>query len=653
MKLSKEKSLDSLGLTAGFHSCISELTKCLGYNGKLIDLLSTTLPDPEAYKSPSDLERFWTDYQLYNIVRKSDPLNLSKDDQAALRQKTFFKWMETELENEKANSKFALGPLMNHGSYSGTIVRAQCYLQEVLGSFDRQKIDGLQDKLAFTGGATTTHKRSKGDTYYKLTEPLGVTEKARDLALVTMWTDPNWNQIMCDNISVWPYEWLQNENGARWDAVRKTFNILRPIAIQPTGNQLLQSSLGRTIRDLFTDKTGIDLRHSWELNKAFAMESSFDSTELKGQNATVDGESASALYSYNLVEILLHRCPGWFAILDAVRCDLIEVPRKEALAFGSHYFVNLDGKYYRRSTGFMDMGVGFCFELQSVFFWALAKALCVESSNDHCIDNISIFGDDLIIPNSAFAEWGEFATYLNFKVNKTKSFSGTDILFRESCGGHYFDGTDITPVLRKEQSGQSVIDWLWLLNTVYLKEMYWEKKSVRKWYKRWRSSVEESFPLCRNTCVPPSYGLVTGWVESDPDLVPQVKYLRTNYFTITALHTTQTMHEFNGHSALHAHLFGGKVEQLLPRPWETNTLSQTTEQSNNVLVAQLPDPSIFGRHQLYVDMLRGQTAPASCYIDAYITHYEAFVSRTRSLGYKRAVSKGKVIQQSWNQGWWS
>jgi hypothetical protein len=650
MNLSKERSLDSLGLTRGFHASISELTKCLGYNGKLKDLSSLAFPDPSQYTSEDDLEAFWADYQLYNIVRKSDPLNLTQDQKDVLRRKTFQKWMETERANVVANSKFALGPLMNHGKWTNTIVRAQEYVASVLGSFDRQKIDDLQDHFAFTSGATTTHKRKRGDTIYKITEPLGVTDKVSDLALVVMWTDPNWKQIMCDTISEWPGVWLTPQVGACWDAVNKTADILRPIAIQPTGNQLIQSSLGRTMRALFKMHAKIDLSTSWILNKDLACESSGRD---HGQNATVDGESASALYSYRLVEILLHLCPGWLNVLDKARCELIKVPTIDAIEYGVRFFELHDGEYYRRSTGFMDMGVGFCFELQSIFFWALAKALCDKSPiMSHDSSNITIFGDDLVIPSSAFAEWCEFATYLNFKVNHTKSFSGNDILFRESCGGHYFNFTDVTPILRKEQSGQSVVDWLWLLNTVRLKEMYWNKKSVRRWYAKWFEQINSSFPIARSTCVPPSYGLVAGWVQPEPAFAPRNKFLRTNYFTVCALTTVDQSHEHNGHSALHAHLFGGKLLPSQPRPWDTNTLENAYLLSNNVLIEELPLPWRFRlnarRNPAFADHRQAKVFLR----DVFVTHLLEFAERNVCQGYRRAISKGKVIQQSWNQGWW-
>jgi hypothetical protein len=257
----------------------------------------------------------------------------------------------------------------------------------------------------------------------------------------------------------------------------------------------------------------------------------------------------------------------------------------------------------------------------------------------------------LIIPNSVYGEWCEFSTYLNFKVNLTKSFSGNEILFRESCGGHYFDFTDVTPILRKEQSGQSVLDWLWLLNSVRLKELYWDLKSVRKWYERWKTAVDSAYPLSRNTCVPPSYGLVTGWVEPNPTLVPKVKYLRTSYYVTTALTLTQQMHEHNGNLALHAHLFGGKFEASEPRPWETNTLLQTTGQSSNVLIADLPLTRLFKEAIHNAAVYNRKCAPIVS--DEYIHHFGEMVKRNESQGYRRAVKDGKVIQQCWNQGWWS
>jgi len=62
---------------------------------------------------------------------------------------------------------------------------------------------------------------------------------------------------------------------------------------------------------------------------------------------------------------------------------------------------------------------------------------------------VRVYGDDLIVPVDYVRSVIDVLELLGFKVNTGKSFWNGK--FRESCGGDYYDGEDVTPVrVRRE-----------------------------------------------------------------------------------------------------------------------------------------------------------------------------------------------------------
>jgi hypothetical protein len=81
------------------------------------------------------------------------------------------------------------------------------------------------------------------------------------------------------------------------------------------------------------------------------------------------------------------------------------------------------------------MGNGFTFELESLLFYALCSAVT---------NNVSVYGDDIIVPTSSVEEVINLLNDCGFELNLSKSyFTG---YFRESCGADSVCGVDVTPV---------------------------------------------------------------------------------------------------------------------------------------------------------------------------------------------------------------
>jgi hypothetical protein len=87
---------------------------------------------------------------------------------------------------------------------------------------------------------------------------------------------------------------------------------------------------------------------------------------------------------------------------------------------------------------------------------------------------VRVFGDDLIVPSDCGHLILGSLRYLGFKVNRNKTF-GTG-KFRESCGGEYYDGHDVTPVYLltypSRRRPESVISSVQTRNNFY-RSGYW------------------------------------------------------------------------------------------------------------------------------------------------------------------------------------
>jgi len=210
----------------------------------------------------------------------------------------------------------------------------------------------------------------------------------------------------------------------------------RVIAVEPGLNLWFQKAIGSMIRKRLLIH-GIDLNHQ-EVNQQLAKQAS--ST---GKLATVDFSSASDTIARNLVNDCLPR--HWLTLMDSCRSH-----------FG--FFEDKLVKWEK----FSSMGNGFTFELESLIFYAAAFAACEYLKLD--TSEISVYGDDVIIPSDAFETFSSFSEFLGFRVNKGKSYYGSGP-FRESCGAHFYDGSDIKPVYFKK-TARNILELYRQLNSI-------------------------------------------------------------------------------------------------------------------------------------------------------------------------------------------
>lgn len=200
--------------------------------------------------------------------------------------------------------------------------------------------------------------------------------------------------------------------------VPKNYKTFRGIGVEPVLNTLFQNGIGRYMsRRLLS--FGIDLKDQ-SRNQRLALEGS-----LTGALATLDLSSASDTVALELVYDLLPL--DWALFLSEYRTGTMIV---EGLPL--------------RLEKFCSMGNGFTFPLESLIFYALACA-CVPEEETHLI---SVYGDDIIVPTTAYAELANLLEVCGFSVNLSKSFASGP--FRESCGADYLRGISIRPSYIKD-----------------------------------------------------------------------------------------------------------------------------------------------------------------------------------------------------------
>lgn len=218
--------------------------------------------------------------------------------------------------------------------------------------------------------------------------------------------------------------------GDKWITVPKTALTDRPIAIQPGMNMLLQKLFGSYIRERMKTVLGIDLDDQHFKNRLFAKRGSMD-----GELATIDLQSASDTISTSFVKSLLTE--SWFTQLERLRCR----------------YTNYTGDEWFENRKFSAMGNGYTFELESLLFYALISGVRSYTANvlkcrQNELGDISIFGDDVIIPTLCVPLLEKVFDYCGFSINTSKSFSTGN--FRESCGFDFWLGQNIRPVFIKE-----------------------------------------------------------------------------------------------------------------------------------------------------------------------------------------------------------
>lgn len=161
------------------------------------------------------------------------------------------------------------------------------------------------------------------------------------------------------------------------------------------------------------------------INRKLAQEGS-----ISGYWSTVDLSAASDSVSVELVQRMF-RDTSILPMMEACRS------RRALVGVG-------EAAHAVPMSMYATMGSAICFPLECIVF----SALCAYTAKTvgHKL-KFSVYGDDIVFPSRYVDVLMDVLTACGFIVNNDKSFTSTDpLLFRESCGGEYLRGYDVTPL---------------------------------------------------------------------------------------------------------------------------------------------------------------------------------------------------------------
>jgi len=215
--------------------------------------------------------------------------------------------------------------------------------------------------------------------------------------------------------------------------VPKDFRGPRLISIEPTAMQYLQQGMLKRLMQHFEKEPllwrSIRLRDQ-TLNRTRA------STANRDNMATVDLSSASDTLSATLVWHLFSGVPHLRRLLFSLRSDYVRFP----------------GHDNERLVAFAPMGSAICFPIETLVFWSLAVASVKltrgSESFRSCANEVSVFGDDIIIPNDQCLQT-LIGTLQSVGCRPNMSKTCYETPFRESCGGEWYNDEDVTIIRNK------------------------------------------------------------------------------------------------------------------------------------------------------------------------------------------------------------
>jgi hypothetical protein len=296
------------------------------------------------------------------------------------------------------------------------------HIARILG--DRPTLDELG--LRFGPGATSLTKKRESSIKRKLGSGVSCSKDLVGWARALLCQMPHLAEIHAEQSVVtdeefWGVVPVVIHTGAI-SFVRKNYKTDRTTETQPTLNGMLQLGIGDEMHNRASRVRGLDLRNQ-TLNQQLARIGS-----LTGEVATLDLKSASNYVAKRPVRALFPE--DWYSMLAAARCGVVRLPG------GSEISLEM----------FSGMGNGATFPLQSVLFYALARASATVCGVREPI--VAVYGDDIIVDTAVVPLLKRVLAAAGLVVNDGKSY--TTGPFRESCGADFLSGINVRPVFVKE-----------------------------------------------------------------------------------------------------------------------------------------------------------------------------------------------------------
>ena len=360
--------------------------------------------NPSDYMDPLS---FAGDYLVVSFLSKWKGLNTGLDLEAeALR-----RFNDAEISCFKTNRRIRKARCEPIDEFTASVLStARRKISKLIGPMSLFKIETM---FGWGPGATYEIPRRRAFVDTKMLElPFAVTPAADMLFKSVVGVDLHWSAAIDQALTT-------HVDKCRIEAVPKNAKTHRIIAVEPRANSFLQIGVGKYFRRRLK-RVGINLDDQGP-NQDGAYRAYAEGL------ATIDLKAASDTVALEVVYDLLP--VEWALLLDDLRSPKAEMP---------------DGSV-KILEKFSSMGNGFTFELESLIFWAVVSSV-VDALKPG--GEVLIYGDDIICPAETAEQVIECLAFLGFETNKEKSFlSGA---FYESCGRHFFQGKEVTPIYQKE-----------------------------------------------------------------------------------------------------------------------------------------------------------------------------------------------------------
>lgn len=360
----------------------------------LLENLEVPLSEPHLHSSDS----YYTLLQLKALFSKNDSLG-RPDDGVAIAG-----LLSDEAYNAETNKRLDSRDFSPEEElFCWKFGRAFDY---AIGDTD-DLIDRLPEEIVFTSGATRHLPRSRSHAHRKVRKKIEAPSLASPLVTAfSRYIGCELEHVPCDS--------------NRLVVVPKNYKTGRTIACEPSGALPLQLAIDCVLKKRLR-RIGQNLSDQHR-NAELARRGS-----ITDDISTIDLKSASNSTTCGLIRLLADFSPN-------VRrfCDLLQRLRARDWVFQSKSGETISGTYEM----FSSMGNGFTFPLETLIFWSVASAIDAQV--------ISIYGDDCIVESTKAAEMIRWLGFIGYRVNEEKTFITGP--FRESCGGNFFRGVDVTPV---------------------------------------------------------------------------------------------------------------------------------------------------------------------------------------------------------------
>lgn len=298
-------------------------------------------------------------------------------------------------------------------------------IYSIVGSLDKRDLDFVSDSCRHGPGATV-------GTVGRGSVP---SDKYRDTPTLTCSLIPYARSLMGDRW-IGHHGNLSVVEGNKFTTVPKSAKTDRGICVEPGVNLYTQLGIGALIRTRLK-QFGVDLNDQ-QNNRDLAAKAASEHL------ATIDLSLASDTLAKTLVFHLMPK--DWFELLDLCRSPTTTLP---------------DGSNVKLEK-FSSMGNGYTFELESLIFLAIA----IYANEGFCASKVSVFGDDIIVPQAATSRCIETLNLVGFSVNRSKSFLAGR--FFESCGADWYDNQPVRPFFLRQPLSSKVPFALYVCNRIRL-----------------------------------------------------------------------------------------------------------------------------------------------------------------------------------------